>query len=243
MAGQAVTDVDASAAELHEEAAVVRSRVDRLGEGANELAGPPLQHTGRCACAVRPEAAPRLVAFDAENDRDVGRGGLGAKQAAKLHPRDARHPEIRDDRGGRRGERHVRTCRGVGCLVNEIPLGPQTAAKDLPASIGRIDQQHSPPRVHNRQTTGHAEVLRRFPLAKHDLSLTVRVPHATPTLVASWSRPGRVLVASWSRPGRVLVASWSRPGRVSTAELSRLLVAERLATSAAAAATSASSAR
>ena len=152
VARQTIADIDAPSAQLHEEAVVPLLLLDGLREGPHELARPPLENTRSGAGAVRPEAAARLVALDAEDHRHVGRGGLGAEQPTELNPRDARHPEVGDDGGRWRGESHVRPRGCVARLVDQVALGAQAPPEDLATRVARIDEQYSLPRIHNGPT-------------------------------------------------------------------------------------------
>ena len=150
--GEAIADVDAPTAELDEEAVVSRGLVGGFRKGAHQLARSAFEHIRRGARPIRPEPAARLVAFAAENDRDVGRGGLRAEQPAELDPGDAGHPEIGDDRSRRRRKRHVRTRGGVARLFDDVALRAQTPPEDLATRVARIDEQNAFPRIHNQST-------------------------------------------------------------------------------------------
>jgi len=83
MTSQPIADVDAAATQLDEEA-VIRARrlVHRARKRTDQLTRAPLDHIGRGAGPLRPEAIARFVAIAAQDHRDLDGRRLRPQQAA-----------------------------------------------------------------------------------------------------------------------------------------------------------------
>jgi UDP-glucose/GDP-mannose dehydrogenase family, NAD binding domain len=134
-----VANVCRAIAQLKEEALPFpHVPADRPAESAHEIAGPVLWHIGICARSIGPEPAPRIVGIAAQDDGDVGGGGLGAEEPAELDSGYARHPEVCDHRRRRRTQCHIGSRGRVGRLLDGVTLGPKPPGDDLARGDHRI---------------------------------------------------------------------------------------------------------
>jgi hypothetical protein len=138
----ALADVGLRARELGEEAVAARRGGDGARERPNEVAHAALLDVRGGAGALGPEAVA-LPLGPPEDDRDVLRGGLGLEEATELHARDAGHPEVRHERGGRVGERQPRAFGRIGGLRDDEALHLQAAAEHGARRFRRVDQDDS----------------------------------------------------------------------------------------------------